>query len=218
MERWTPRSCRRWITSPARTGSAMIALSVISSRSRSAGTPVRLRARRTVSGRVLSSRQRAEMFTDTTSGVPATAQRAAWSSDRFSTWVVSSWMNSTALGERDERVRGQQPLDRVLPAHEGLDAEDSAAEQVHRRLVVHHELVVGDRAAQLEQQDQLTQVVLVQAGVVAREHRVVLLRDVHGDVGALHQLLDIGCRPGGTPRSRRCPRPSATAHRRGTVG
>jgi len=71
MDKWTPRSWRRRLTSPARTRSAIIELSVISNTSRSAGTPVRSRARRTVSSKGLSNGHRAEMFTDTTSGTGA---------------------------------------------------------------------------------------------------------------------------------------------------
>ena len=53
------------------------------------------------------------------------------------------------LGDRDEVVRGHQPACRVLPAHERLEGHDAVLGERDDRLVLHHELVFLQRAAQI---------------------------------------------------------------------
>jgi hypothetical protein len=55
-----------------------------------------------------------------------------------------------SLGGRQERLRRQKPLLRVLPADEGLDRAHRLPVDGEDRLVVEHEVVLGDRARELE--------------------------------------------------------------------
>jgi hypothetical protein len=95
------------------------------------------------------------------------------------------------LGEREELHRRQQPVIRVLPAHERLGPGDLAAAKVQLRLVVDDQLTVGKRSAQLaEAGDPL------RSAPVAAEHvqllaRARLLGRVHGRVGGLEQRLRV---------------------------
>ena len=95
------------------------------------------------------------------------------------------------LGQRDELVRRQQPALRVLPAHQRLDAVDVAGREHGLRLVVDDELVLVERAPQLADERQAARVVLVLRLVVDLEQRVLGLGLVHGDVGALHERVDV---------------------------
>ena len=64
--------------------------------------------------------------------------------------------------------------------------------EVELGLVVHAELVAGvERAAQVAEQDQLRRRVRVAVGLVDAHAAATGLRDVHRDVGALEQRLDV---------------------------
>src|SRR5829696_2445614 len=69
------------------------------------------------------------------------------------------------LGQGDERRRRQQPLDRVVPADQGLDPGDAARDQLEDRLVVQHQLVAVGHVAQLGLQLQALEHVLVHVGM-----------------------------------------------------
>src|SRR5262249_33827662 len=95
------------------------------------------------------------------------------------------------LGERDELARGQEPLLRMLPAHQRLDALRLTGAKVGLRLVDEMKLLLRDRLAQLGRQRQPANVLRLAARVVDLEAAAVLLRDVHRDVGAPDQALDV---------------------------
>ena len=79
----------------------------------------------------------------------------------------------------------------MIPAHERLDAGQLARLERELGLVVEHELVVADRARQLREQRQPRRVVAVELRCVERVRHAGLLGEVHGDVGALEQEIDV---------------------------
>ena len=79
----------------------------------------------------------------------------------------------------------------MLPARERLDARELAGADVELGLVVQHELVVADRARQLGEQGEARRVVAVELLVVDGVRRARVLGEVHGDVGALQQQVDV---------------------------
>ena len=70
------------------------------------------------------------------------------------------------LGDRDETIRGDAPQRRVLPAQQGLDADDATLPEVDLRLVVQIKLLVAQRMAQRGLQRQPFGVVVVRRGGV----------------------------------------------------
>ncbi len=101
------------------------------------------------------------------------------------------------LGQRDELVRRDEAAARVVPAHQRLDADHLRADvdpvpQRDLGLVVQLELVGVQRAAQRGQQAEPVGRVAVPGGVVHLDAGVLLLGQVHRDVGPAHQLLDVG--------------------------
>ena len=95
------------------------------------------------------------------------------------------------LGRRDEVARRDHAALRVLPAHERLDARELARAHVDLRLVVQQQLAVADRARKLGEQRQARGVVMVELGRVDRVRRARVLGEVHRDVGALQQQVDV---------------------------
>ncbi len=94
------------------------------------------------------------------------------------------------LGQVDEVRRIEQAADRVLPAHECLDADDPVTGlQVDDRLEVHAQLAVLDAVPQLglelEPVERALAHVLAEAGVAAA---AAVLRAVHRDVGVAQDL------------------------------
>jgi hypothetical protein len=53
------------------------------------------------------------------------------------------------LSQRDEITRREQPIFRVLPAHQRLDSLDPLGLQIHLRLVEEHQLAAFEAAAEL---------------------------------------------------------------------
>ena len=96
-----------------------------------------------------------------------------------------------ALGEPEELVRSQEPAFGVLPAHEGLHADDAAAAQRDLGLEVQDELVVVEGAAQLAQELEALGRVGVARGRVGLDVRAGALGLVHGDVGVAQQGRDV---------------------------
>ena len=86
--------------------------------------------------------------------------------------------------------RHQAPL-RVLPANQGLDADQGAAAQVHLRLVMQQQLSGRHGLAQVVKQVEALQGLLVHAAVeVAPGLPAVLLGLVHGGFGIAQQGLE----------------------------
>ena len=96
-----------------------------------------------------------------------------------------------ALGERHELVGREQAALGVLPADERLDADDPVLGQDGLRLVVQEQLALRDAAAELGDERELARAVLVALGDVELAARVVFLGQVHRDVGALQQRVDV---------------------------
>jgi hypothetical protein len=93
------------------------------------------------------------------------------------------------FGQGDELAGREQAMLRVLPAHQRLHPQYPAAVGVDLGLVVQHQLLAVDGAAQLAEQGQPSGAVLVELGVEQHEPGVGLLGGVHGDVGVLQQLV-----------------------------
>src|SRR5664280_1449363 len=91
------------------------------------------------------------------------------------------------LGQRDEVIRWDQAAVGVLPADQGLGADDVPGADADLGLVVQDQLVAVQRPAQVPEQRQLRRGVAVDGRVVGEHPQVLALRDVHGDVGALQQ-------------------------------
>jgi hypothetical protein len=86
----------------------------------------------------------------------------------------------------------EQAVVRVAPAHERLEAGDPAELGVGGRLVEELELVALERVAQLLAEREAVAGVEVARGVVERDAAARALGEVHGDVGAAHQLAVLG--------------------------
>lgn len=95
------------------------------------------------------------------------------------------------LGQRDELVGRDDTALGVLPSHQRFDADHLAGAEVDLGLVVHEELAALDAATQLAKQRQPLERVVVVLGVVDDDALVLLLGDIHRDVGALQQGLCI---------------------------
>jgi hypothetical protein len=110
------------------------------------------------------------------------------------------------LGQLEEAVGREQPVARVLPAHERLDAHDAARVEVDLGLEVQDELLgVGQGAAQLGDELQALAGVVVALGRVELDAGAALLGPVHRGVGVAQQVACGGRRAGGTARSRCSP-------------
>ena len=95
------------------------------------------------------------------------------------------------LGQRDELVRRQPAVHGVRPAQQHLGARHRIGAQVDLGLVVQHELLALERRAQVAGQGQALHAVAVELGDVALDPGAPLLGLVHGDVGALHEHVDV---------------------------
>ena len=79
----------------------------------------------------------------------------------------------------------------MVPAHQRLGAGDLAGLEVELRLVVHDDLAALDRVRQLADQRQAGARMPVARRAVDLVADAARLGRVHGDVGALHQRLDV---------------------------
>ncbi len=95
------------------------------------------------------------------------------------------------LGERQEGARAEQAELRVIPAHERLGAGDLAGLEIELRLVVHDDLTGLDRVRQLADQGETGAGMAVAGRAVDLMADAARLGGVHGDIGALHQRLDV---------------------------
>ena len=96
------------------------------------------------------------------------------------------------FGQGDESIRVEKSVGRMLPADQRFHGIDLPVGEGHLRLVVQDQLVVVDGLAQLGDEAQIAGVVMVLAGVVAHHPGVLRLGHVHGHVGSLQELIDIG--------------------------
>ena len=126
------------------------------------------------------------------SSIPASRQVRAWVSAVAGGEEGQRADEAAALGERDEPVGHHHAVAGMAPAHERLRADDPPRAQVGLRLVVHDELVAVRGLAQLARQLELGRIGLVLAGDVHLVARPLGLGAVHRDVGALHELLEVG--------------------------
>jgi hypothetical protein len=96
------------------------------------------------------------------------------------------------LGGGDERGGREQPVARMIPAHQRLRGHDLAGPDRHDRLVVRDELARLERGQDLVTGRRLGQRVRVH---VRREgaHLALarLLRPVHRDVGVAHEVVGV---------------------------
>ena len=95
------------------------------------------------------------------------------------------------LGQRDELVGRQPAVHGVRPAQQHLGARHRIGAQVDLGLVVQDELLALERRAQVAGQGQALHAVAVELGDVALDPGAPLLGLVHGDVGALHEHVDV---------------------------
>ena len=96
------------------------------------------------------------------------------------------------LGDRDEVVRGHEPAGRVLPAHERLERHDAVLGERDDRLVLHDELVVLQRAAQVGLELEPGDRRRVHLGFVDAVAALALaLGPVHRGVGVAQELVGV---------------------------
>ena len=95
----------------------------------------------------------------------------------------------SAIGTNSDRA--DEPESRVLPARERLDADDLAGGQLGLGLEEEDDLAVGDGRAQRAGQRQAARAVAVELRLEQHVAAAAFLGGVHGDVGALVELLDV---------------------------
>src|SRR6185437_15267183 len=95
--------------------------------------------------------------------------------------------------QRDEVARKHETVARMLPADKRFDSVDQLRAQVELRLIVEHELVLGDRSTQLAEDPESPRVVPIAVPVrlVERVTGSTRLRRVHCDVRVPQQLIDV---------------------------
>src|SRR5207249_7215967 len=99
------------------------------------------------------------------------------------------------LGERHELARRQQAAHGMLPAHEGLDADDAAARETDFRLVEEHELFGLERAAELASERRPAGVARAGVRLVDRDAGAPVLRGEPRDVRVADERLCILAAP-----------------------
>ena len=95
------------------------------------------------------------------------------------------------LGDRHEQVWTEQPVPRMLPAHERLGAGDAAGRQADLGLEVQRQLVLVDGTPQLAHHCQAHRAVLVLVGRIHRVAHVAALGDVHRHVSAAEERIGV---------------------------
>src|SRR3954451_10625565 len=186
-----PVATRLSTTRSARSASPISASSVISMRSREAGTPWRTSALLRSAAQP-SVQQRRRRHVDGAGELDALlvppGDLVQGGVDDVPRQLAH---DAGLLGERDEGGRRQQAALRMVPAYERLDVADGARLHRELRLIVQDELVGPDRVAQLaDEREALARVAVAVALVegVAASRR---LRLVHRDVGALQERLGV---------------------------
>ena len=174
-----------------RCGSAISALSVISSCSRSAGTPYRRSSSSIWSAMSPACRSRTLTLTAARTGRPAARQRGELGDHLVEHPAGQQPHHRGLLGDPDQLLRADQAAVRVLPAQQRLDADHLAGRDGDLRLVEERDPVVGavvlQRAAQVGEQGQPVGRVVVGVGAVDRDLVAALLRVVHRGLGLAQQ-------------------------------
>src|ERR1700733_4574554 len=96
-----------------------------------------------------------------------------------------------ALGERDELVGLQQSQRGMLPADEGFDTAQLARARVDLGLVIQGQLARGGGSAQVSEEDEPGEIIVVVRRLVARERVMGGLGLVHGYIGVTQERLDV---------------------------
>ena len=195
---------------------ARMALSVISSTRRPASRRVALRADATSSTRPGSCRWVGEMFTE--------RQEAVRERDlgtellhRLACWLqhpaVDLNHEAGLLGEGEERGRRQEATLGVVPAHEGLDADDAVGHERKDRLKVNRELPRVDGVLELAPRGRAA--CRASACMVSSNDDdaplALALGDVLGGVGVAQQRLGAGGNETLHRDSDACAQPDASA-------
>ena len=150
----------------ARSGSAMIALSVTSSLSSPAGRLACTSSRATTSANSGSSRLRIETLTAITTGVPGRLPGGALADRGLQDEPGERTDQAGVLGQRDELVRRDVAPHRVLPPQQRLHAGHAAGARLGLRLVVQLERAVLERPGEVADQGQPARAVGVAVGGV----------------------------------------------------
>ena len=94
------------------------------------------------------------------------------------------------LGQRNETIRRHQPQSRVLPPHQGFDADNPVAQQIHLRLVMQNKLPPLQRRTQLAfQLPAVAHADIHRFGEHLPPAAPVLARNMHGRRRLLHQAF-----------------------------
>ena len=152
------------------------------------GSPSARHTVATRSTRPGSARQRAETLTATCRSRPARRQLGRLPRGLGDHEHGQRTDQLRALRDRDELVRRHHPPLRVLPAQQGLHADDASGRQVDLRLVEEHQLAVADRPAQPAGEHEALLGVQV---LLRSEHEpaaATFLGRAHGDVGVAQQV------------------------------
>ena len=153
-DRRTPASRRRPRMRSARSGSAMTLPSVTSSVSRRGGSPCSVeQAEHLVDDGLVGQAARRQVDRDAQRVArPVPAGRGL--DARVEHEAGERHDEAGLLGERDEAVGREGPEPRVVPAHEGLDADDLAVGQPRLGLDVHGERALLQRRPQVGRERQ----------------------------------------------------------------
>ena len=111
--------------------------------------------------------------------------------------VLLPLQRGAVLRHRDELPRRDPPSLGVPPAHEGLNATDATARNIHLRLIMQFELAPCDRSAQcVFDLDALGRLVSHRGRVELEALSAVRLDSMHGDVGVARLCLPMAiCGP-----------------------
>src|SRR5205807_3663324 len=85
-------------------------------------------------------------------------------------------------GQRNKLIRRDKAVDGVLPARQRFDALDQSCLQLGFRLVVQPQLIGGNGLAQIAEEGEPLQAVLVVTGMIQGESLAPLFGSVHGHV------------------------------------
>ncbi len=124
-------------------------LSVISSTRRSGGTLAAVSAAAIASGSSASAKLRAEMLTDTLRSSPASRQRPHWVTAVATTQRVSGWMRPDTSASSMNSSGPTTSIEGWCQRRSASTPRREPAREWHVRLVLQHELVAVECAAQL---------------------------------------------------------------------
>ena len=167
-------------------------VSVTSSSIHDGSQPARARSRRCAARCRRGENCRPERLTDTSQREAGPAPCRALFGRGSQHPVAERVDQARFLGQRDEDLRRDAAVLRIVPAQQRFRADDRAVVDFHDRLVVQPQPTFLERVAQRPLQRVLPHPKLREIGVeelvrVAPE----LLRAVHRDVGVLEQLLGV---------------------------